>query len=147
MFSGLSFHPHHRPLKAGEKLKCARPVRYNGRVSDPWPCRPGPFFLDQALPFATVGYNSTAWQQKEGKHLLRFLFFRPQLLFSLSLCFIFFSLLGGFVDLLEDGQELLQVPRFKFRQQLHNPSFWQPFVTGPKETGVTVPLRMKGNTL
>lgn len=60
------------PLKAGEKLECACPVRDNGGVSDPWPGRLRPFFLDQALPFATVGYCCTAWQQNEGKHLLRF---------------------------------------------------------------------------
>ena len=97
VFSGLSFHPHHGPLKAGEKLECACPVRDNGRVSDPWPHRLTPFFLDQALPFATVGYYSTAWQQKEGKHLLRFFFSRlsPNV-FSLSVArLIFFSLLGG----------------------------------------------------
>lgn len=108
VFSGLSFHPHHRPLKAGEKLECACPVRDNGRVSDPWPCRLRPFFLDQALPFATVGYCSTAWQQKEGKHLLGFSFSRltPNF-FSLLVARLiyFFFYFGGFVGLFKDGRE------------------------------------------
>ena len=85
-------------LKAGEKLECACPVRDNGRVSDPWPGRLRPFFPDQALPFATVGYCCTAWQQKEGKHLLRFFFSRltPNF-FSAVVTWLIFSLLwGGF---------------------------------------------------
>lgn len=51
------------------------------------------------------------------------------------------------MSLFEDGQELLQGPRFRFRQPLHHPSFGQLFVVGPKGTGVPVALRMKGNAL
>lgn len=85
--------PHHRPLKTREKLKCACPVRNNGRVTDPWPYRLRPFFLDQSLPFDTVGCCSTAWQQKEGKHLLRFFSFRlTHSFYSLSVVGLCFSL-------------------------------------------------------
>lgn len=128
--------PHHRPLKAGEKLECACSVGNNGRVSDPWPYRPRPFFLDQAQPFDTVGCCSTAWQQKEGKHLLRFFssrltpsfFSPPAYIFSLS--FVWLEVL------LKPGQELKQVARLKFRQQFYNPSFWQLVAAGPNGMGV-----------
>lgn len=51
------------------------------------------------------------------------------------------------MGLFKDGQELRQVSCLKFRRQLHNPSFWQLFVSGPKGTGVTVALSMEENTL
>lgn len=141
MFSGLSFHPHHSPLKAREKPECACPVRDNGRVSGPWPYRLGPFFLDQALPLDTVGYCSRAWQQKEGKHLLRFFFSRlTPSFFSLSVTglYIFFFSFEGFGGLFKDGQELKQVPCLKFIRQLYNPPFWQLSVTRPNRAGVAV---------
>lgn len=51
------------------------------------------------------------------------------------------------MGLLKGGQQLRQAPCLNFRQQLHNLSFRQLFVTSPKETGVTVALGMKENTL
>lgn len=148
VFSSPSFLPHHGPLKAGEKLECACSVWDNGGVSDPWPSRLRPFFLDQALPFATVGYCPTAWQQKEGKHLLRFLFSGLTTnFFSFSVAWddIFFSF-RGFVSLLKDERGLRQVPCLNFRLQLYNQSSWQLFASGPKRTGVTVSLSTEKNT-